>query len=122
MDATADTAPNDAVFLQWLLNEGVHSSADVRDDPIIQGLQIVISLERVANADAGSAKTMDRMVLTMPKKTSGSSNLGTTSDIGLVLRSVGANIAGPPQVHQSVEIDGMVSSFSLELMDNVVDA
>ena len=65
---------------------------------------------------------MDRMVLTMPKKTSGASNLGTTSDIGLVLRSVGANIAGPPQVHQSVEIDGMVSSFSLELMDNVVDA
>ena len=122
MDATADTAPNDAVFLQWLLNEGVHSAADVRDDPVIQGLQIVITLERVANADAGSAKTMDRMVLTMPKKTSGSSNLGTTSDIGLVLRSVGANIAGPPQVHQSVEVDGMVSSFSLELMDNVVDA
>ena len=122
MDSTADTAPNDAVFLQWLLNEGVHSSADVRDDPIIQGLQIVISLERVSNADAGSSKTMDRMVLTMPKKTSGASNLGTTSDIGLVLRSVGANIAGPPQVHQSVEIDGMVSSFSLELMDNVVDA
>ena len=62
------------------------------------------------------------MVLTMPKKTSGSSQLGTTSDIGLVLRSAAANIAGPPQVHQSVEIDGMVSSFSLELMDNVVDA
>ena len=122
MDGTADTAPNDAVFLQWLLNQGVHSANDVRDNPIIQGLQIVITLERVSDANAGSAKAFDRMVLTMPKKTSGSSQLGTTSDIGLVLRSAAANIAGPPQVHQSVEIDGMVSSFSLELMDNVVDA
>ena len=122
MDGTSDTAPNDAVFLQWLLNEGVHGSADVRDNPVIQGLQIVITLERVALSATGSDKNYDRMVLTMPKKSTDNSNLGTTDDVGLVLRSVGANIAGPPQVHQSVEVDGMVSSFSLELMDNVVDA
>ena len=122
MDGTSDTAPNDAVFLQWLLNEGVHGSADVRDNPIIQGLQIVITLERVALSATGSSKNYDRMVLTMPKKSTDNSNLGTTDDVGLVLRSVGANIAGPPQVHQSVEVDGMVSSFSLELMDNVIDA
>ena len=122
MDGTSDTAPNDAVFLQWLLNEGVHGSADVRDNPVIQGLQIVITLERVALSATGSSKNYDRMVLTMPKKSTDNSNLGTTDDVGLVLRSVGANIAGPPQVHQSVEVDGMVSSFSLELMDNVVDA
>ena len=122
MDGTADTAPNDAIFLQWLLNQGHHSATDVRDNPIIQGIQIVVTLERVSDASASSSKVMDRMVLTMPKKTSGSSSLGTTTDVGLVLRSAAANIAGPPQVHQSVEIDGMVSSFSLELMDNVVNA
>ena len=122
-DATTDTAPGDVVFLQWLLNQGVHSSSDVRDNPAVQGVEIDITLERVADASAGSSKNFDRMHIKLPapdggKLSDSTSNLGASNAVGLILRSTGMNIAAPPQIHQAMDIDGFAASIAIWFEDN----
>ena len=122
-DATTDTAPGDVVFLQWLLNQGVHSTNDVRDNPTVKGVEIHITLERVADANAGSSKTFDRMHIKLPapdggKLSDSTGNEGTAGAVGLVLRSTGMNVAAPPQVHQAMDIDGFAASVAIWFEDN----
>ena len=121
-DSTADAAPNDVVFLQWLLNQGVHSTDDVRDNPTVKGVEIDITLERVATAAAGSSKNFDRMHIKLPAPSAGklvhSGGEGTAGAVGLVLRSTGMNVAAPPQVHQAMDIDGFAASIAIWFEDN----
>ena len=46
------------------------------------------------------------------------SNMGAAGAVGLVLRSASMNIAGPPQVHQAMDIDGFASSIGMWFEDN----
>jgi hypothetical protein len=124
-DATVDAgvAPTDVVFLQWLLNQGVHSSSDVRDNPAVQGVEIQITLERVSNASASGSKQWDRMYIRLPAPDGGKladagSNLGTSNAVGLILRSTSMNIAAPPQIHQAMDIDGFAASIAMWFEDN----
>ena len=123
MDATGDAAPKDAIFMQWLLNQGVHSTSDVRDNPVVAGVEIDITLERVADASAGSAKNWDRMHIKLPAPSGGklsdsTNNLGASNAVGLILRSTGMNIAAPPQIHQAMDIDGFAASIAIWFEDN----
>ena len=126
VDSTSDATPNDAVFLQWLLNQGVHGSNDVRDMPAVQGVEIQITLERVATAagiGGDATKQFDRMHIRLPAPTGGklgdaTNNLGAAGEVGLVLRSASMNIAGPPQVHQAMDIDGFAASIAVWFEDN----
>jgi hypothetical protein len=106
-----------------LLNQGVHSSADVRDNPAVQGVEIQITLERVSNASASSSKQWDRMHIRLPAPDGGKladagSNLGTANAVGLILRSTSMNIAAPPQIHQAMDIDGFAASIAMWFEDN----
>ena len=123
MDSTTDATPGDAVFLQWLLNQGVHSTDDVRDNPVVKGIEIDIVLERVADANAGSSKNWDRMHIKLPAPNGGklvdsTLNEGTAGAVGLVLRSAGMNIAAPPQIHQAMDVDGFAASIAIWFEDN----
>jgi len=122
-DATSDATPSDVVFLQWLLNQGVHGSNDVRDNPAVQGVEIQIALERTADASAGSGKNFDRMYIRLPAPDTGtlsdaSNNLGTSNAVGLILRSTALNIGAPPQVHQPMDLDGFAASIAVWFEDN----
>ncbi|ASE99945.1 hypothetical protein [uncultured virus] len=127
MDGTRDQAgatyPSDAIFLQYLLNQGVHNTDDVRDNPVVRGIEIQITLERVADASAGSSKTFDRMHIRLPAPDGGalasaSGGQGTSNAVGLILRSTSMNIAAPPQIHQSMDIDGFAASIAIWFEDN----
>ena len=191
----ANTNPDDAQLLQYLLNQGADflSGGDVRNDPVLSGIKVEITLERVANADnvsgtasntttlganlggaaqdttvtvaatanleageiinvgsenmrvesvnSGTVITVtrgvngttrashsnsaavqtygagyapyDKMVLTMPS----SGTVGAATP-GLVMRSATMDIAGPPQIHQAMDIDGFASSISVKFYDN----
>ena len=122
-DATSDATPNDVVFLQWVLNQGVHGSNDVRDNPAVQGVEIQIALERTADASAGSSKNFDRMYLRLPAPDGGAladatNNLGSSNAVGLILRSTALNIGAPPQVHQPMDLDGFAASIAVWFEDN----
>ena len=114
----ADGNPVDAQLLQYVLNQGGDfanstSGADMRDDPVMTGIGIQISLERTTDASDGS-NGVDRMVFSLP---AGGGD-PTTSTPGLIMRSASMDIAGPPQIHQAMDIDGFASSISIELYDN----
>ena len=47
-----------------------------------------------------------------------SGNMGAGGAVGLVLRSASMNIAGPPQVHQAMDIDGFAASIAIWFEDN----
>ena len=123
VDATSDNTladgnPVDAQLLQYVLNQGGDfanstSGADMRDDPVMTGIGIQISLERTTDASDGS-NGVDRMVFSLP---AGGGD-PTTSTPGLIMRSASMDIAGPPQIHQAMDIDGFASSISIELYDN----
>ena len=124
MDSTGDgdvTFPKDAVFMQWLLNQGVHGTADVRDNPVVQGVEIQIELERVS--DASSGRPFDRMYIRLPAPPAGTlaasgTGMGASNAVGLILRSTGMNIAAPPQIHQAMDIDGFAASIAVWFEDN----
>ena len=121
MDNTSNSAegtdPVDAMLLQHVLNQGqdlAGTPTDVRDDAVIEGIAVAITLERM-NDGSDSSNGMDRIVFNMP---AGGSN-PTSSTPGLVMRSASMDIAGPPQIHQAMDIDGFASSISIEMYDNV---
>ena len=118
-NATEGTNPVDAMLLQHVLNQGQDlqsgSVSDVRDDAVIEGVAIAITLERVNDGSDAAGQGMDRIVFNLP---AGGSN-PTSSTPGLVMRSASMDIAGPPQIHQAMDIDGFASSISIDIYDNV---
>jgi len=118
-NATEGTNPVDAMLLQHVLNQGQDlqssSVSDVRDDAVIEGIAIAITLERAHDSSNSGSAGMDRIVFNLP---AGGAD-GTSSTPGLVMRSASMDIAGPPQIHQAMDIDGFASSISIDLYDNV---
>ena len=113
------TNPVDAMLLQHVLNQGqdlAGTPTDVRDDAVIEGISISVTLERINDgSDVGvNGNGLDKIVFQMP-----AGGTSTSSTPGLVMRSASMDIAGPPQIHQAMDIDGFASSISIDLYDNV---
>ena len=109
------SSPTDAQFLRYLLNQAM-TSADIRDQNTLKGIGIVIELRKVNDfSTAGSAH--DKIKFHIPSNVS--SNLGSESEVGMVLRSAPLSIPAPPSVHIPMDIDGMASSMHIEIMDGV---
>jgi len=52
------------------------------------------------------------------KLAASTNSLGAAGEVGLILRSSSLNIAGPPQVHQAMDIDGFAASIAMWFEDN----
>jgi len=110
------SSSTDAVFLRYLLNQGMTSS-DIRDMDTLKGLGIEIELRQVS--DFSTAASIQNVIkFKLPSNTT--SDYGTsTSEVGMVLRSAPHNIPAPPSIHMPVDIDGMASSMHVEIYDGV---
>jgi len=111
----ASSSPTDAQFLRYLLNQAMTSS-DIRDQDTLKGIGIEVELRKV-NDFSTSGSAHDKIKFKLPSTTS--SNLGSESDVGMVLRSAPLNVPAPPSVHVPMDIEGMVSSMHMEIMDGV---
>ena len=108
-------SPTDAQFLRYLLNQAMTSS-DIRDQNTLKGIGILIELRKV-NSFANAAYAHDKIKFHIPSNVT--SDLGSESEVGMVLRSTPLNIPAPPSVHIPMDIDGMASSMHIEIMDGV---
>ena len=110
------SSSTDAVFLRYLLNQGM-TSGDIRDMDTLKGLGIEVELRQVS--DFSTAASIQNVIkFKLPSNTT--SDYGTnTSEVGMVLRSAPHNIPAPPSLHVPVDIDGMASSMHIEIYDGV---
>ena len=105
-----DDTVTDAQFLRWLLNQGF-TDADVRNMTTLQGITLVVELERLITA--GASPTFDRMTFTLPSGTLG------TNNVGLIFNTARHPIPAPPDVHHSIDLDIVASSIQVEVADGV---
>jgi len=109
------SSPTDAQFLRYLLNQAMTSS-DIRDQNTLKGIGILIELRKV-NDFSTSGSAHDKIKFHIPSNVT--SDLGSESEVGMVLRSAPLSIPAPPSVHIPMDIDGMASSMHIEIMDGV---
>lgn len=98
----------DAQFMRWLLNQGF-TDADVRDMATLEGITLVIELERLID---GSGPTFDRITFTLPSGTLGANN------VGLIFRRASHPIPAPPDVHHTIDLDMIASSVQIVIDDS----
>ena len=108
-------SPTDVQFLRYLLNQSM-TSTDIRDQDTLKGIGVQVELRKV-NDFSTSGSAHDKIKFHLPSNTA--SNLGSESEVGMVLRSAPLSIPAPPSVHMPMDIDGMVSSMHMEIMDGV---
>jgi len=113
----ASASPTDAQFLRYLLNQSMTSS-DIRDQNTLKGLGIQVELRKV-NDFGTAASAHDKIKFHLPSNQAATTFYGSESEVGMVLRTAPLNIPAPPSVHIPMDIDGMVSSMHIEIMDGV---
>lgn len=111
----AANSPTDASFLRYLLNQAM-TSTDIRDQDTLKGLAIEVELRKVKDYGT-SANAHDKIKFILPSQRTGTQ--GTEDNVGMVLRSAPLNVPAPPSVHIPMDIEGMVSSMHMEIMDGV---
>jgi len=111
------SSPTDAQFLRYLLNQGM-TGTDIRDMDTLKGLGIEIELRKINDFDT-AASAHDKIKFFLPSNQATTTAYGTTSEVGMVLRSAPHNVPAPPSIHVPVDIDGMCSSMHIEIMDGV---
>jgi hypothetical protein len=116
-----DGSPTDALFLRYLLNQGMTSS-DVRDMAALKGIGIRIEVRRMSGeggiGGAGSSYPHDKWFIYLPSSAA-TSTYGAEDEVGLIIRSATHNVPAPPNIHVPVDIDGFAASMHMEFMDNV---
>ena len=110
-------SPTDAMFLRYLLNQGMTGS-DIRDINTIAGIGIEVEL-RQNNDFTGSSNNNVHNVMKFMLPSNGNATTGSASEVGMIIRSAPHNIPAPPNIHVPVDIDGMCSSMHIEIMDGV---
>ena len=110
-------SPTDAMFLRYLLNQGMTGS-DIRDMNTIAGIGIEVEL-RQNNDFTGSSNNNVHNVMKFMLPSNGNATTGSASEVGMIIRSAPHNIPAPPNIHVPVDIDGMCSSMHIEIMDGV---
>jgi len=117
---TGSTTPTDAIFLRYLLNQGM-TSTDIRDQNTLKGIGITIELRKINSFD-NAAYAHDKIKFHIGPTnnvTNEQQIVGNESDVSMVIRSAPLNIPAPPSVHIPMDIEGMASSMFIEIMDGV---
>jgi len=111
-----NASPTDAQFVRYLLNQAM-TSADIRDQDTLKGIGIQVELRKVN--DFSGTPAHDKIKFHLPSNQATTTFYGSESEVGMVLRAAPLNIPAPPSVHIPMDIDGMVSSMHIEIMDGV---